>query len=105
LIKNDPINYHRSALKRVDTNAYLHNNANMRTSIDFPDPLFRHLKARAAMEGASLRDLVLALIERGMAAPSTAATATGLPSVSLGAPMALQAGDFSNANLSALLDE
>ena len=38
----------------------------MRTSIDFPDPLFRTLKATAAMQGKSLRDHVLSLIERGM---------------------------------------
>jgi hypothetical protein len=82
--------------------------ADMRTSIDFPDPLFRHLKTRAAIEGTSLRDLVLTLIERGMAAPAASATpalATGLPSIRLGAPMALGAAEFSNANLSALLDE
>lgn len=78
----------------------------MRTSIDFPDPLFRHLKTRAAMEGASLRDLVLILIERGMTAAATAPPASSsLPSVRLGAPMALGAAALSNANLSALLDE
>jgi hypothetical protein len=80
----------------------------MRTSIDFPDPLFRHLKARAALEGASMRDLVLTLIERGMAAAASTGAAAGaaaLPSVRLGAPMALQAADLSNASLSALLDE
>jgi hypothetical protein len=49
----------------------LHKNANMRTSIDFPDPLFRTLKASAAMQGTSLRDHVLQLIERGMRAPET----------------------------------
>jgi hypothetical protein len=47
----------------------LHKNANMRTSIDFPDPLFRTLKASAAMQGKSLRDHVLQLIERGMQQP------------------------------------
>lgn len=78
----------------------------MRTSIDFPDPMFRHLKTLAAMEGISLRDLVLALIERGMAAPlATSTVATALPSISLGAPMALRAAELSNASLSALLDD
>jgi hypothetical protein len=78
----------------------------MRTSIDFPDPIFRHLKTRAAMEGTSLRDLVLSLIERGMASTTAPpASASSLPSVRLGAPMALGATALSNANLSALLDE
>ncbi len=54
---------------RLDTPALLHKNANMRTSIDFPDPLFRTLKASAAMQGTSLRDYVLQLIERGMQQP------------------------------------
>ena len=53
----------------IDKFAYLHKNANMRTSIDFPDPLFRSLKASAAMQGTSLRDHVLQLIERGMQQP------------------------------------
>jgi hypothetical protein len=79
----------------------------MRTSLDFPDPLFRHLKARAALEGTSLRDLVLSLIERGLDAPPRAAAPgpAALPSLSLGAPMALAAGELSNARVSELLDE
>ncbi len=78
----------------------------MRTSLDFPDPLFRHLKARAALEGTSFRDLVLSLIEQGLAAPPRVAAPSPaeLPSLSLGAPMALAAGDLSNARLSELLD-
>ena len=80
----------------------------MRTSLDIPDPLFRHLKARAALEGSTLRDLVLELLQRGLASSATATlanTATDLPSVRLGAPMALTAQELTNANLSALADE
>ena len=80
----------------------------MRTSLDIPDPLFRHLKARAALEGSTLRDLVLSLVERGLNAPATPAPAMApitLPSVRLGAPMALAADTLSNASLSALLDD
>lgn len=81
----------------------------MRTSLDVPDPLFRHLKARAALEGTSLRDLVLSLIERGLAVPADASPADSArdapPSIRLGAPMALPAGEFSNATLSGLLDD
>jgi hypothetical protein len=47
----------------------------MRTSLDLPDPLFRTLKANAALQGTSLRDHVIALIERGMNAPTAAASA------------------------------
>lgn len=76
----------------------------MRTSLDVPDTLFRHLKARAALEGTSLRHLVLDLIDRGLAAPPIAAAARpkpppALPSIRLGAPMALSASELSNAAL------
>lgn len=47
----------------------------MRTTLDLPDPLFRTLKARAALQGRSLKDLVVSYVERGLresSAPSTA---------------------------------
>lgn len=80
----------------------------MRTSLDIPDSLFRHLKAKAALEGSTLRDLVLSLLQRGLNSSNTpppVPTASALPSISLGAPMALGAEHLSNANLSALADE
>lgn len=78
----------------------------MRTTLELPDSLFKHLKTRAAIEGSTLRDLVVQLVERGLQAPANAEIApAALPSIRLGAPMALQAHEFSNANLSALLDE
>lgn len=40
----------------------------MRTSLDFPGALFKHLKTRAAQEGRTLRDLVIELVERGLTA-------------------------------------
>ncbi len=78
----------------------------MRTTLELPDSLFKHLKTRAAMEGSTLRDLVVQLVERGLQAPANAEIApAALPSIRLRAPMALQAHEFSNANLSALFDE
>ncbi|MCK9216170.1 MAG: hypothetical protein M0P52_17275 [Rhodoferax sp.] len=80
----------------------------MRTSLDIPDPLFRHLKAKAALEGSTLRDLVLNLVQRGLNSSNSAPpmpTSPDLPSISLGAPMALSEAHLSNANLSALADE
>ena len=35
----------------------------MRTTVDIPDTLLKHLKARAALEGRTLRDLVGDLVE------------------------------------------
>jgi NRPS condensation-like uncharacterized protein len=80
----------------------------MRTSLDIPDDLFRHLKARAALEGSTLRDLVLSLVERGMAAPAPTPAEdapAALPSVRLGAPLALRKNALSNAHLAELLEE
>jgi hypothetical protein len=38
----------------------------MKTSLDFPDPLFRQLKAQAALQGSSLKNLVVSFVERGL---------------------------------------
>ncbi len=68
----------------------------------------RHLKARAALEGRSLRDLALDLIERGLRAPAPspmAAVAAPLPTVRLGRPMRLPKAGLSNAALNELAQE
>jgi hypothetical protein len=39
----------------------------MRTTLDLPDETFRRLKARAAMRGFKLKELVAQMIERGLA--------------------------------------
>ena len=80
----------------------------MRTTFDLPDELMRHLKARAALEGRSLRDLALDLIERGLRAPAPSAklaAAATLPTVSLGRPMLLPQAGLSNAALNELAQE
>ena len=73
----------------------------MRIPFDLPEHLFLRLKARAALEGRTLHDLVIDLVERGlMAAPRQRDGAKDdLPSISLGAPMALSARELSNATL------
>jgi len=38
----------------------------MKTSLDFPDPLFRQLKAQAALQGSSLKHLIVSFVERGL---------------------------------------
>ncbi|MDE2396795.1 MAG: hypothetical protein KGM91_15280, partial [Burkholderiales bacterium] len=63
--------------------------------------------ARAALEGTTLKALVLALVEQGLAAP--AAAAPGLrsepPTVSIGGPWLLGAAQTSNAGLMEHLDD
>jgi len=41
----------------------------MRTTLDLPDPLFRELKARAALRGMKMKDLLNELIAEGLRAP------------------------------------
>ena len=39
----------------------------MRTTIDLPDPIFRRMKAKAAMDGTTVKELVQRAIERELA--------------------------------------
>ena len=48
------------------TNASRYYIAAMRTTVNLPEALLRQLKAQAALEGTSLKQLVLALVERGL---------------------------------------
>jgi hypothetical protein len=43
----------------------------MRTTIDLPDPLFRQVKARAALEGRKLKDLLAEYVEQGLRRPQS----------------------------------
>jgi hypothetical protein len=42
----------------------------MRTTLDLPDDLFRQLKAKAALEGAKLRDLLTRYVQSGLRQPA-----------------------------------
>jgi hypothetical protein len=80
----------------------------MRTTLDLPDPLLRQLKAKAALEGMTLKELMRSLVERGLrepieASPAPAVARTALPSIKLGRPLNLPRP--SNAALFELLDE
>ena len=44
----------------------------MRTTVDIPDPVYRRLKARAAREGRSAKDLILRGVEQVLKAESRA---------------------------------
>jgi hypothetical protein len=41
----------------------------MRTTIDMPDELYRSVKAKAALKGLRLKDLIQRYIERGLSGP------------------------------------
>ena len=42
----------------------------MRTTLDLPDDLFRRVKAKAALEGASLKETLARYIESGLRQPA-----------------------------------
>ncbi|MCO4095136.1 MAG: hypothetical protein HEQ37_17520 [Acidovorax sp.] len=76
----------------------------MRTTLDLPDDLLRHLKAQAALEGTTLKQLVLTLVERGLntsARTRPESARSTLPTLALNKP--LMADDFSTAGLFGVL--
>ena len=78
----------------------------MRTTVDLPDDRLRQLKAQAALEGTTLKQLVLTLVERGLntsARTRPESVRSMLPSLALNKP--LMANDFSNAGLFSVLDD
>jgi hypothetical protein len=46
----------------------------MKATVDIPDPLYRQVKARAALEGRAVRDVTIELYERWLAAPTETST-------------------------------
>ncbi len=78
----------------------------MRTTLDLPEALLRQLKAQAALEGISLKQLVLTLVERGLQSPAASEASlrsrSPLPTLALDQPLSVK--QFSNATLFELLD-
>src|SRR5215469_6644690 len=72
---------------RLDDFVHIHKYANMRTTIDIPDELYRSLKARAALGGMPVRDVIARLIDLGLRADTSAVPARnrrrGLPPVAI----------------------
>lgn len=78
----------------------------MRTTLELPDPLFARLKARAASEHLTLKQLLRSYVELGLnAAPAGSGSqrsAHTLPRVE--GPLAISGEHLSNATLFDLLD-
>ena len=54
----------------------MHQYVFVRTTIDLPDDLYRMLKARAALNGTTLRELIQGLVEQGLRRPERGASTT-----------------------------
>ena len=78
----------------------------MRTTLELPDPLFARLKARAASERLTLKQLLHSYVERGLNATATHSgikrSAQTLPRVE--GPLAISGQQLSNAALFDHLD-
>ena len=78
----------------------------MRTTLELPDPLFARLKARAAMEHVTLKQLLRSYVEQGLNAGASATvaprSAAQLPR--LAGALRVEADQLSNAGLYALLE-
>jgi len=78
----------------------------MRTTLELPDPLFARLKAQAASERVTLKQLLCGYVEQGLSASPERAgltrTATTLPR--LDGSLAMEDHQLSNAALFELLD-
>jgi hypothetical protein len=48
-----------------------HKSADMRTTIDLPDELLRQAKARAALDGMKLKELITRFVEQGLGQSSS----------------------------------
>jgi hypothetical protein len=80
----------------------------MRTTLELPDPLFARLKARAALEGTTLKQLLRSFVEQGLEASGRGADgrprrAADLPRIDADLP--LTPDQLANAGLFALLEE
>jgi len=78
----------------------------MRTTLELPDPLFARLKARAASERLTLKQLLRSYVEQGLSATPSGCgskrSAHTLPR--LEGPLAIASEHFSNAALFDLLE-
>ena len=78
----------------------------MRTTLEVPDPLFARLKARAAKEQISLKQLLQTYVEQGLMAPKqtrpTTRSASQLPKVE--GRLAFDSSTTSNVDLFDLLE-
>ncbi len=54
------------AQELLDLFAQTHKNAPVRTTVDIPDELLRQAKARAALDGMKLKDLITRYVEQGL---------------------------------------
>ena len=96
-----------AAILLMRINVRINSSKAMRTTLELPDPLFARLKARAASEQITLKQLLQSYVEQGLMAPTHSATpttrsASQLPKVE--GCLAFDSSTASNADLFDLLE-
>jgi len=78
----------------------------MRTTLELPDPLFARLKARAAHEQVTLKQLLRSYVEQGLntTPPAAAAQRTAESLPQLHSSLSIPSHNLSNATLFEMLD-
>ena len=78
----------------------------MRTTLELPDPLFARLKARAASERVTLKQLLRSYVEQGLSAVPASTeqkrSAAALPQLT--GTLAIESHQLSNASLFELIE-
>ncbi len=64
----------------------------MRTTVDIPDPMYRELKSRAALEGKTVKELILSGVSVTLASdsPNTRKRRTKIPVIDTNRPGKLE---------------
>jgi len=68
----------------------------MRTTVDIPDPLYRELKIRAAIEGTTIKEIILHVVTEKLRSPRPQAEKQArprFPSIPASNPGSLKLGD------------
>ncbi len=61
------------SFEAIDMDMLLCEYAFMRTTLDLPDELFRQMKAKAALKGMSLKELLTDYVAKGLGRPASSA--------------------------------
>jgi hypothetical protein len=72
----------------------------MKTTVEFPDPLYRRLKATAALRGCSVKEIILHLVEKELKVSSRKKSRVKLPLIESDRPGSLH---LTNAEINEIL--
>lgn len=72
----------------------------MRTTVDIPDPVYRRLKAKAALEGGTVKQIILTAVQKELGATRESGRRVKPPLLKADSPGSLR---LTNARINAIL--